>query len=135
MKKAEVKRSSERGGAGVKALLVFLVIFLIGNAGYHFIPVAYAGESVKQDMQTAVVQGLAAPGRVSPIDLVKKKIQSSLESNDVPNDAFVEVKATSSTIQAHVAYIKEVPIIPFGIYNYHYEFDYTATPSGFLTKQ
>jgi hypothetical protein len=115
--------------------MVFLVIFLIGNAGYHFIPVAYAGESLKQDMQTAVVQGLAAPSKVSPIDLVKKKIQASMESNDVPADAVVEVKAQNNTIQAHVAYSKEVPIIPFGIYNYQYEFDHVATPSGFLTKQ
>ena len=135
MKKVVETRSSERGGAGVKLLLVFLVLFLIGNAGYQFIPVAYAGESLKQDMQTAVVQGLAAPGKVSPVDLVKRKIQSSIESNNIPQEAFVEVKATNNSIQAHVAYTQDVPILPFGIYNYHYEFDHVATPTGFLTKQ
>lgn len=135
MKKVVETRSSERGGAGVKLLLVFLVLFLIGNAGYQFIPVAYAGESLKQDMQTAVVQGLAAPGKVSPVDLVKKKIQSSIQSNNIPPEAFVEVKAANNSIQAHVAYTQDVPILPFGLYNYHYEFDHVATPSGFLTKQ
>ncbi len=135
MKKVVEKRSSECGGAGVKLLLVLLVLVLIGNAGYHWIPIAYAGESFKQDMQTAVVQGLAAPGRISPVDLVKKKIIASAESNDIPTDFVMEVKAANNSISAHVAYTKEVPLLPFGMYNYQYEFDHTATPIGFLTKQ
>ena len=136
MKKAVEKRGSERGGAEVKLLIVLLVLVLIGNAGYQWIPVAYAGESLKQDMQTAVIQGLAAYGRVSPIELVKRKIIASAESNNIsPEDVLIEVKATKNTIQAHVYYTKEVPLLPFGIYNYQYEFDHTATPSGFLTKE
>jgi len=135
MNKAVEKRSSEHGGAGVKFLIIAVVLFLIGNAAIHFIPVAYNGESLKQDMQTAVVQGLAMPGRMSPVDMVKQKIQNSVQSNDIPPDAFVEVKLVNKVVQAHVAYTKEVPILPFGIYNYQYEFDHTATPTGFLTKQ
>lgn len=135
MKKIVETRSSEHGGAGVKLLMVALVLFLIGNAGYQFIPVAYAGESLKQDMQTAVVQGLAAPGKISPVDLVKQKIQVSAQSNKIPLDVLIEVKAVNNMIQAHVAYTQEVPVLPFGLYNYHYEFDHVATPSGFLTKQ
>jgi hypothetical protein len=134
MKKAVEKRSSERGEAGVKFLLVLLVLFLIANAGYQFIPVAYSGESLKQDMQTAVIQGLAVPGKGSPVDLVKKRIWASIESNNIPADAFVDVKAANNSINAHVYYIKEVPLLPFGIYNYKYQFDHTATPTGFLTK-
>lgn len=135
MKKAVEERSSEHGGAGVKFLIIAVVLFLIGNAGIQFIPVAYNGESLKQDMQTAVVQGLAMPGRLSPVDMVKQKIQSSVQSNDIPPDAFVEVKQVNKVIQAHVAYTKEVAILPFGIYTYQYEFDHIATPTGFLTKQ
>ncbi|HVE55193.1 MAG TPA: hypothetical protein VNB22_00085 [Pyrinomonadaceae bacterium] len=135
MKKAVEKRSSEHGGAGVKFLIVVVILFLIGNAGYHFIPVAYAGESLKQDMHTAVIQGLAMPGRMSPLDMVRQKVQSSVDSNNVPPDAFVEVKLVNKVIQARVAYTEDVPILPFGIYNYQYEFDHTATPSGFLTKE
>jgi hypothetical protein len=135
MKKAVEKRSSERGEAGVKLLLVLLVLFLIANAGYQFIPVAYAGESLKQDMQTAVIQGISIPGKASPVELVKKRIWSSIESNHIPTDAFVEVKAKNNSITAHVYYIQEVPLLPFGIYNYKYQFDHIATPTGFLTKQ
>ena len=135
MKKAVEKRNSERGEAGVKLVIILLVIVLVANAGYQFIPVAYAGESLKQDMQTAVIQGLALPNQASPVDLVKKKIWSSIASNNIPNDAFVEVKAKNNSITAHVYYIKEVPVLPFGIYNYKYQFDHVATPTGFLTKQ
>lgn len=135
MKKAVKKRNSEHGGAGVKFLLVVLVLFLIGNAGYQFIPVAYAGETMKQDMQTAVVQGTALPGKMSPVDMVKQKIQSAIQSNNVPADAFVEVKAVNNIIQAHVVYTQDVSLLPFGLYNYQYHFDHIATPTGFLTKQ
>ena len=134
MKKAVEKRSSEHGGAGVKFLIVAVVLYLIGNAAYHFIPVAYAGESLKQDMQTAVIQGFALPSGVSPFEMVKQKIQKSAMSNNIPQNAFVEVKQLNKVIQAHVAYTEEVPVLPFGIYNYQYEFDHTATPTGFLTK-
>ena len=135
MKEALKKRSSEHGGAGAKFLVVIVVLFLIGNAGYQFIPVAYSGESLKQDMQTAVVQGLAMPGRMSPIDMVKTKINNAAMSNNIPGDAFIEVKQVNNIIQAHVMYTKEVPVLPFGVYNYQYQFDHTATPTGFLTKQ
>jgi hypothetical protein len=86
-------------------------------------------------MQTAVVQGLALPTKMSPVDAVKAKIQNAVQSNHVPDDAFVEVKQVNNIIQAHVIYTKEIPVLPFGMYNYQYQFDHTVTPSGFLTKQ
>ena len=135
MKKAVDKRSSERGGAGVKVVLVLLGLVLLANAGYQWIPVAYAGENFKQDMQTAVVQGFASTGRMKPVEVVKTKIKASAQSNDIPDDAVIDIKASSNSLSAHVIYTKEVPLLPFGIYNYQYEFDYTATPTGFLTKQ
>ena len=136
MKKAVEKRSSEHGGAGVKLVIVVLVLFLIANAGYQFIPVAYAGESLKQDMQTAVIQALAMPSRMTPADTVKQKIQVSFQNNNIgPSNAIIDVKQVNNVLTAHVVYDKEIPIIPFGIYNYHYQFDHTVTPSGFLTKQ
>ena len=136
MKKAVEKRGSERGGAGVKLLIFLLVLVLIGNAGYQWIPIAYAGESLKQDMQTAVIQGLAVTRKVSPVDMVKRRIITSVQSNNISlEDALIEVKISQNAIEAHVYYVKEVPLLPFGLYNYQYEFDHTATPNGFLTKE
>jgi hypothetical protein len=134
MKKAVVKRSSERGGAAVKLLAVLVALFLIFHAGYQWVPVAYAGESLKQDMQTAVVQGLAVTSKVSPADLVKRKIRASLASNHISEEVLIEVETVNNTIQAHVSYTQEVPLLPFGIFTYQYEFDHVATPAGFLTE-
>ena len=135
MKKSVKKRNSERGSAGTTFLIIVVVLGLIGHAGYQFIPVAYGGESLKQDMQTAVIQGLAMPGKGTPVDVTKLRIQSALRSNDIPQDAVVDVKQINNVVQAHVSYVKSVPILPFGIYTYNYQFDHTATPTGFLAKQ
>ncbi len=135
MKKSVEKRISERGSAGTTFLIIAVVLGLIGHAGYQFIPVAYNGESLKQDLQTAVIQGVAVPGRGTPVDSIKQRIQTLIRSDEIPQNAFVEVKQINSVIQARVAYTKPVPVLPFGIYTYNYQFDYTATPTGFLSKQ
>lgn len=134
MKQAAKYRSSERGSAGTKFMLILVVIVLIGNAGFNYVPVAYQGENFKQEMQTTVVNGLALPGTVKPVDTVRAKIQRAAADNNLPPDAFMEIKQVGGVIQAHVAYSKQVGILPFGIYNYTYQFDHTATPTGFLLK-
>jgi hypothetical protein len=128
-------RNSERGSAGVKFLLVFVAIILIANAGYNYVPVAYAGESFKQEMQTSVVNGMAVPGKIGPVDYVKNRIRKAAADNDLPSDAFVEVKQVGNTVQAHAVYTQQVHILPFGLYTYHYQFDYTAVPNGYLLKE
>ena len=54
--------------------MVLVVLVLIANAGYNYIPVAYAGANFKQEMDTAVVKGLAASGQMKPLDMVKSSI-------------------------------------------------------------
>lgn len=128
-------RSSERGGAGVKFLIVLSVLLLVGNAGYNYVPVAYDAESFKTEMGTAVLQGMALPGKVSPVENVKARLQRAATVNDIPADAVIDVRQTGNTITAHVTYSKQVSLLPFGIYKYNYVFDHTATPTGFLLKQ
>ena len=127
-------RESERGSAGAKFLIVFVLIVLAGNAGYQYIPVAYAGESLKQEMQTAVVNGLAVPGRMTPVDYVKNRVQKAVSDNNLPSDTVIEVKQVGIAVQARAAFTQKVPMLPFGIYSYDYKFDYTAVPSGYLLK-
>lgn len=132
----EEYRKSERGGAAIKLLLVGLVLFLIGHAGYQYIPVAYQGANFKQEMQTAVVNAVAMPGiNKSPVDVVKEKVMTAARSNELPANTLVQVKQANNLVQAHVSYSKQVPILPFGIYSKTYEFDHTATPTGFLANQ
>lgn len=135
MKRLERNRRSERGSAGMKAMFVILVLVLAANAGFNYVPVAYEGENFKQEMQTAVVNGLALPPGVKPVDNITGRIKRAAQDNDVPEDAFVEVKPVGNVVQARVTYSKPVGILPFGLYNYTYQFDYTAKPAGYLMKE
>lgn len=130
-----IDRNPERGGAGVKFLAVFVLLILAANAGYNYIPVAYNGASFRQEMDTAVVKGMATSGRLKPADVVSDYIRRAATDNDVPVDAFVEVKDTGKFVQASASYTVDVNVLPFGIYKYKYQFEHTAVPTGFLTKQ
>lgn len=137
MKKSFInkRRERERGGASVKFLIVVLCLALGAHAAYNYIPVAYQGENFKQEMQTTVVQGLAMPPNgVNPVEAMKAKLARIAIDNQLP-PALIDVKQVNNVLTAHVKYSKEVSILPFGIYSYEYEFDHTATPTGFLMKQ
>jgi len=128
-------RSGERGSAGAKFMIFLVLLVLAGNAGYNYVPVAYDAESMKTEMSTAVLQGLALPGKLNPVDNVKQKLQRAAQINSLPADAMIDVKQNGNVLTAHVTYTKPVSILPFGIYKYNYQFDHTATPTGFLLKQ
>ena len=134
MENALRDRSSERGSAGTKFAIVLGIIILVANAGYNYVPVAYEAEGLKTDMSTAVLQGLAMPGKMNPVDNVKARIEKALIINQAPADATLNVTMQGNVIQARVTYVKPVSLLPFGIYKYKYAFDNTATPTGFLLK-
>jgi len=135
MKKLNKDRSSERGGAGIKFLLVFLVIAMAANAGLNYVPVAYQAASFQQEMDTAVVRGLGASGRINPLEAVKASIKKASFDYDIPEDAFVDIKPVNGVVEAHVVYSRKVNMLPFGMYKYDYNFDYLAKPTGYLLKQ
>ncbi len=134
MKNLERDRSSERGSAGVKFLMVAVILALSANAGYNYIPIAYEGANLRQELDTAVVKGLAASGQLKPLEVVRASVEKAIRENNVPSDAFVEIKPVGTVVQAHVAYTKQISMLPFGIYKYKYDFNYRATPSGYLLK-
>ncbi len=127
------KRHSERGSAGAKLVAVLAVLFLIGHAGLNFIPVAYQGASFREDLRMAVLQGSALPSGNS-VGTTEARIKQSAESNQIPADAVIQVKQIKGGVQAQAVYSKKVNILPFGLYVYNYQFDYTAAPTGFLMK-
>ena len=135
MSNLAVTRASERGSAAVKFAFILVIIILGAHAGLNYVPIAYDAESLKSEMQSAVLQGMALPGKVNPVDNVKGRIQKAIAQNDIPGDALVDVKQNGNAISAHVAYQKDVNLLPFGLYRYNYRFDHTATPTGFLLKQ
>ena len=135
MKKISDNRRAERGGAGVKLLAVGVFLFLAAHAGFNYIPTAYDGQNFKQDMETAVLQGSAVTGNISIPDNVKIRIQRAAANDNVPPNPYIEVKMVNGVVQARVYYTKMVSLLPFGLYDYQYQFDHTATPAGFLFKQ
>ena len=135
MKKLTNDRTSERGGAAIKFTLVILVLALIANAGMNYVPIAYQGASFKQEMDTAVIKGLAASGRIKPLEAVQASIKKASFDYDVPTDAYVDIKPVNGVVEARVAYTKQINMLPFGLYKYVYNFDYLAKPTGYLMKQ
>jgi hypothetical protein len=135
MKKLSNERNSERGSAAIKFTIVFLAIVMLAHAGWNYIPVAYQGASFRQEMDTAVVKGLAVSGRINPLDTVTASIRRASADNNVPPDAFVEIKPVNGVVQAHVSYTREINMLPFGMYKYAYNFDHVARPSGYLMKE
>ncbi len=135
MNNLSIDRSSERGGATVKFLAVAIVLVLVAHAGYNYVPVAYEGASFRQEMDTAVVKGLAAPGRLKPEDIVKNHLERAAKDNNLPAEAVIEVVPMGKFVQASATYTKPVNMLPFGIYKYNYEFNHVAAPVGYLTKE
>lgn len=135
MKNQPIDRSSEHGGAAAKFLIVAVVLVLIAHAGYNYIPVAYEGASFRQEMDTAVVKGLAAPGRMKPVDIVRAHLERAAKDYNLPPEAVIEVMPAGKFVQATAAYTKPVNMLPFGIYKYNYEFNHVAAPTGYLTKE
>lgn len=134
MKKLPNQRTSERGSAGIKFMLVILVLALLANAGMNYVPIAYQGASFRQEMDTAVVKGLSASGRVKPLEAVQASIKQASFEYDVPTDAYVDIKPVNGVVEARVAYTKQINMLPFGLYKYKYNFDYIAKPTGYLLK-
>ncbi len=135
MKEVLNNQNCERGGAGVKLLLAVVVIILIANAGYNYVPVAYQGASFKQEMDGAVLKGTVLPttGK-APLDAVKNKLFQAAKASEIPDNAIIEVKQAGQTITGRVRYAIYVEMLPFGLYKYTYEFDYTSAPAGFIIK-
>ena len=127
-------RRSERGSATTKFLAIFVVLAAIGHAGINYVPVAYEGENFKQEMQTAVVNGMALPNNVKPVEAVKVRIMRAAADNDIPRDMVLDVATNGQTVTAHATYSKPINILPFGMYTYMYEFNHTAQPVGFIFK-
>ena len=134
MKEFNKSRNSERGSAGIKFLFVFIAIALVGHAGCNYVPVAYEGASFRQEMDTAVVKGLGASGRIQPVEAVTASIKKASVDYNIPADAFVEIKPVNGVVEAHVQYRRDVNMLPFGMYKYTYNFDYVARPTGYLLK-
>lgn len=127
-------RKNERGEGSGKLIAFLVVLFLVGWAGYNYVPVAYNAQSFRQEMDTTVTQALAMPGAMqNPVGWTQERLKRIAPDFGVPDDVVIVVKPVQNgAVEAQVKYKKPVSLLPF--YTYQYEFDYTAKTGGFMTK-
>jgi hypothetical protein len=117
----------EIGGTKLYALVALTVLFLLGHAGYNYLPIVYQYENFKSEMKGATMRVLTMPhGAESLSDKLKKQIRLAANENGVPGNAVIEVTELNNSLKAHVKFTKEINLLPFGLFRYRYEFDNTS---------
>jgi len=127
-------RNSERGEGGYKLILFLIGLFLVGWAGFNYIPVDYNARAYKQEMEATVQQAVVLPAAMNnPVGWTDAQIKKIATDYGVPEDAVYEItQGKSGGVSATVKFKKSISLLPF--YTYEYQFDYTAKTSNFMLK-
>ena len=120
-------KTSERGGARLKFILVVAVIGVMVYAAFQFIPVFYQAYQIKDLMQQDVDAAVALG---HPTTWLKDQLAKSLPEYGIPADAVITPTQQDNRIEVRVQYTQPVQLPGF-VYNY--EFDHTAKSATFLS--
>jgi hypothetical protein len=121
-----MQRSTERGSASLKFMVVMLVIGACAYAGYIYIPVAYRAYTFK-DLMQHYVDVASAEGK--PPAWAGEQLMKNFGEYEIPADALITPTKRDNRIEIRVQYVQP---IEFPGYTYNYEFDHTATSTAFL---
>lgn len=120
-------RTSERGGARLKFIVVVAIIAVVGYAAYQFIPVFYQAYQIKDlmqhDVDTAVALG-------HPTSWIKDQLLKSAPEYGIPANAVIAPTQQDNRMEVRVQFTQP---IQFPGYVYNYEFDHTAKSATFLS--
>ncbi len=121
-------RTSERGGARLKFVVVLAIIGLVAYVGYQVIPVFYQAYQIKDlmqhDVDTAVAMG-------KPTSWITDQLVKSSPEYGIPKDAVITpTQQPDNRIEVRVQYTQP---IEFPGFVYNYEFDHTAKSATFLS--
>ena len=120
-------RTSERGGARLKFLVVVAIIACVAYAGYQFIPIAYQSYQLKDlmqhDVDTAVALG-------KPDTWIRDQLVKSSAEYGIPADAVIAPQMQDNRMEVRVKFTRPVE---FPGFTYNYEFDHTAKSATFLS--
>ena len=122
----QTQRSTERGSASLKFLVVILVIGACAYGGYIYIPVAYRAYTFK-DLMQHYVDVASAEGK--PPAWAGEQLLKNFGEYEIPADALITPTKRDNRIEIRVRYVQP---IEFPGYTYNYEFDHTATSTAFL---
>jgi hypothetical protein len=121
------QRTSERGSARLKFIIVIAIIGVGAYLGYMYIPVAYQAYLFKDLMQHDVD---VASSQGYPATWVRDQLVKSAPEYGVPADAVIDPAQRDNRIEVTVRYTKP---IEFPGYTYEYSFDHTVKSTAFLT--
>jgi hypothetical protein len=121
------ERTTERGSARLKFILVMTVIGVVAYMGYMYLPVAYQAYLFKDLMQHDVD---VASSQGYPVSWVKDQLVKSAPEYGVPADAVITPAQRDNRIEVTVQFVRP---IEFPGYTYQYNFDHTVKSTAFLT--
>jgi len=122
----QIQRSSERGSASLKFVIVMLIIGASAYAGYIYIPIAYRAHTFR-DLMQHYVDVASAEGK--PPAWAGEQLMKSFAEYEVPANALITPAKRDNRIEVRVQFVKPVE---FPGYTYSYEFDHTARSTAFL---
>ena len=120
------ERTTERGSARLKFIIVIAIIGVGAYIGYMYIPVAYQAYLFKDLMQHDVD---VASSQGYPASWVKDQLVKSAPEYGVPADAVISPAQRDNRIEVTVQFVK---LIEFPGYTYQYDFDHTVKSTAFL---
>ena len=122
-----MRRSSERGSANLKFLIVMAMLGATAYAGYLYVPVAYNAKAYT-DLMQHYADLVAGTGQSTA--WVTEQLANSGPEYGVPPDAVITCVLKDSRMEIRVQYVRE---IEFPGYTYNYEFDRTVKSTAFLS--
>lgn len=122
-----VTRTSERGSARLKFIVVIAIIGLVAYAGRQFIPVLYQDYQIRDLMQHEVDTAVALG---KPTSWITEQLVKSGPEYGIPADAVITPTQQESRMEVRMQYTLA---IEFPGFVYNYEFDHTAKSATFLS--
>src|SRR5215467_4920368 len=101
----QTQRSSERGSATLKFMIVMVIIAVSAYAGYLYVPVAYRAHNFKELMQH-YVDVASAEGK--PPAWAGEQLMKSFAEYDVPANAVITPSKRDNRIEIRVQFVKPV---------------------------
>jgi hypothetical protein len=121
-----MRRSSERGSANLKFLIVLGMLGAIAYAGFLYVPVAYNAKAYA-DLMQHYADLVAGTGQSAA--WVTEQLAKNGPEYGVPPDAVITCVLKDSRMEIRVQFVRE---IEFPGYTYNYEFDRTVKSTAFL---
>lgn len=128
-----IDRRGELGGSRITLTIVLVVLALSIFAGYNFIPIAFADSEIKTQMQTIATNAVILPASTTNNNQVSwsmAELGRLAQQYEIPKEAF-KAEMAGPAVKCTIKLKRKIPILPFGVYTYEYDLNYTAASAGY----